>query len=41
MAVLEQRAQAGSPDGFFSDTLDEADPDIAVAIGKELWRQQH
>ena len=41
MAVIEQAGQARTHADFFSDSLGEADPDLAAAIGKELGRQQH
>jgi glycine hydroxymethyltransferase len=42
MTDLAQRASTGlvAP-GFFTDTLAQADPEIADAIAKELGRQQH
>ena len=41
MAAMERADPAKSSGGFFSETLDRADPELADAIDKELGRQQH
>jgi glycine hydroxymethyltransferase len=41
MAAIEQARSMKGPAGFFSDTLDQADPELAGAIDQELGRQQH
>jgi glycine hydroxymethyltransferase len=41
MAAMERADAAKSSGGFFGDTLDKADPELAGAIDQELGRQQH
>jgi glycine hydroxymethyltransferase len=41
MSLIDRAADARLSPGFFTDTLAEADPEIADAIDKELGRQQH
>jgi glycine hydroxymethyltransferase len=41
MSTIENRDNSGIYAGFFSRGLDQADPEIFDAIGKELGRQQH
>jgi glycine hydroxymethyltransferase len=41
MAAMERADAEKGFGGFFSDTLDRADPELAGAIDKELGRQQH
>ena len=41
MSVIDNATDWGLSPGFFSDTLAEADPEIADAIDKELGRQSH
>ena len=41
MSLIDRAADARLPPGFFTDTLAEADPEIADAIDQELGRQQH
>jgi glycine hydroxymethyltransferase len=41
MSLIDRAADARLSPGFFTDTLAEADPEIADAIDQELGRQQH
>jgi glycine hydroxymethyltransferase len=41
MAAMEQAGSVRGSAGFFSDNLDQADPELASAIARELGRQQH
>jgi glycine hydroxymethyltransferase len=41
MAAMERADPAKGSSGFFGDTLDRADPELAGAIDKELGRQRH
>jgi glycine hydroxymethyltransferase len=41
MAAMERAGLKSDPAGFFSDTLERSDPELATAIGQELARQQH
>ncbi len=41
MSVTDTQDTYASTSGFFSTSLADSDPDIAVAIAKELGRQQH
>ncbi len=41
MSLTDQATGARLSPGFFTDSLADADPEIADAIGKELGRQQH
>ncbi len=41
MAAINQAGSTTRLDRFFSDTLDQADPELAAAIAQELGRQKH
>jgi glycine hydroxymethyltransferase len=41
MAAINQAGSTTRPNRFFSDTLDQADPELAAAIAQELGRQKH
>jgi len=41
MAAMQQAGSRKRQAGFFSDSLDQADPELAGAIARELGRQQH
>ncbi|MFW6076579.1 MAG: serine hydroxymethyltransferase [Hyphomicrobiales bacterium] len=41
MAAIERADPAKGSGGFFGDTLNQADPELADAITRELGRQQH
>ena len=41
MAAMERAGSAKASAGFFTDTVGQADPELAGAIASELGRQQH